>query len=309
MKRLNRQSAGKPGGSIISPLNTRIVRFQESFVGDGIETQFQLTSAIEVATLVNGTWNPLQILNTITSDVTNVNGTKTYDSLLPFVRNLIVVNSITTGGLVTLSDPPRSGVTVIIYYRYELAQTDRLDGYNPVDIMTSIESDVSGVNTGDDRQALVNNRKTAPQAIGTLSGETDNIITFPVPNPSPTAPTVMNFDGTILSVLQRHPSKFSELQTLFVFSNSGNSSVNITVNLRVSIDGGVTFPLIVNTETFSMLPKSGATPSTIFAAINEWVSPMPSTVPVFLKVQAFASLAGVVNVEPGSVFVLKGVYK
>jgi len=158
-------------------------------------------------------------------------------------------------------------------------------------------------------QALINNRKTAPQVVSTLSGENDNIITFPVPNPLPTAPTVINFDGTILSILQRHPTKFSELNAFFVFTNSHNSSVNVTVNFRVSIDGGATFPIIANSETFPMLPRSGAVPSSVFPAMNEWVSPQPSIVPVLFKIQVFADVAGVVTVEPGCVLAVKGIFE
>lgn len=171
------------------------------------------------------------------------------------------------------------------------------------------EGVLSGINTGDNLQALVNHRKVAPQLVTNLSGEADNIITFPVPNPSPTAPLVMDFDGSILSVLKRHPTDFSELNLILALSNSHNSGVNVTINMRVSTDGGATFPIIVNTETFSMLPKAGPNNSSAFPFMNEWISPMPSQVPVFLKIQVFADVTNVVNVEPGSVFVIKGKHK
>lgn len=160
-----------------------------------------------------------------------------------------------------------------------------------------------------DSQALVSFRKVAPQVVSTLSGEADNIITFSVANPMPTAPSILDFDGTILEVKQRHPLKLSPLTINFVLSNSHNAGVSVTVILRVSVDGGATYPVIANTETFNVLPKSGSTDSSAFPYIGEWVSPQPSLVSVFLKVQVFASVAAVVSVNSGSVFNLNGVYK
>ena len=163
-------------------------------------------------------------------------------------------------------------------------------------------------NAAADKQALISFRKTAGQIVSILSGETDNIITFPVANPSPTAPDIIDFDGTVLEIKQRHPSKLSRLIVNFVLSNSHNSAVQITVNLRVSTDGGITYPIIANTETFSVLPKSGSSNATIFPSIGEWVSPQPSIVPVHLKVQVFSSVSGVISVEPGTTFNLNGLY-
>lgn len=161
----------------------------------------------------------------------------------------------------------------------------------------------------DDKQALISFRKVAPQVITTDSGEFDNEITFPVANPSPTASSVMDFDGTVLTISERHPTKLSRLIVDLVTANSHNASVTITVNLLVSVDGGTTFPIVANTQTFPLLPKSGSSDSVVFPSIGEWVSPQPSGVPVKLKVQIFADVTSVVSVESGSTFNLDGAHK
>jgi hypothetical protein len=161
----------------------------------------------------------------------------------------------------------------------------------------------------DDKQALISFRKVVGQLVTDLSTELDNIITFPIANPMPTAPTVLDFDGTILSILQRHPTKNSRILYNFVLTNSSNSAVNVTVNIRASIDGGLTYPVIANTETFPMLPKSGGDNASSFPSIGEWISDQPSLVPVFVKVQVFADITNVVTVEPGSTLNLDGRYK
>lgn len=183
--------------------------------------------------------------------------------------------------------------------------TNLTTGITRTIIMADVDVDLANVHPPD-IQALVNNRKVAPQLVTTSSAEADNIITFPVPNPAPTDSAVIDFDGTILSILERHPLNFSELNAFFVLENSHNSGVNVTINFRVSTDGGTTFPTIVNSETFSMLPKSGSSSSTVFPTMNEWISPQPSSVPVFLKVQVFASVTNVVSVSAGSIFSVKG---
>jgi len=159
-----------------------------------------------------------------------------------------------------------------------------------------------------DKQALISFRKIAGQLVTNLFGETDNIITFPVAVVSSTAVSIMDFDGTVFEVKQRHPAKYSPLGVLLVLTNTHNSGVNVTINLRKSTDGGATYPTIANTETFPMLPKSGATDSSFAIPIGHWLLPKPESVPIFFKVQVFADVTNVVTIEAGSNLNANGVY-
>lgn len=169
---------------------------------------------------------------------------------------------------------------------------------------------LSGVNTGDDFQALVNNRKTVGQLlVSTLPDIVSNRITFPIPNPSPTDPLVLDFNGTFASVFQRHPHNFSEMDVMLILENSDSAPIPIVINVLASLDG-INFNINVNSFPFTLNPRSGpADPSTAFLRVNEWVSPQPSTVPVYVLVEIIPSVANVVSVIAGSVFTIKGFHK
>jgi hypothetical protein len=164
--------------------------------------------------------------------------------------------------------------------------------------------------SGGDSQALINNRKTVSQLLTSILPDiVSNRITFPINNPAPTAPLVIDFNGTFATVFQRHPTKFSELNAILILENTDSNPVPIIINVLASLDG-INFNLNVNSFPFTLNPRSGpADPSTDTIIVNEWVSPQPSTVPVFVLIEIIPSVANVVSVIAGSVFTIKGVYQ
>lgn len=114
------------------------VVFKQTFVGDGVSNQFTVTNT-ENATFQTGVWNSGNILVTLTTDITKVDGSILYDSILPFVRHRISVVSINNSGLVTLDYIPRNGESFIIWYWYALLPPTILVDYVREDYVSKME--------------------------------------------------------------------------------------------------------------------------------------------------------------------------
>lgn len=132
-------------GSGSGAFNTPVVQFRQEFVGDGSTTQFQLTSSINNASFIQGSWDVNQIELLKPATPAKDNGGRIYDSIIPIYKDLISVQSITAGGLVTLDHAPISGATFYIYYYYHLKTVDIIDDYF-FTVVINEASDVGSVN-------------------------------------------------------------------------------------------------------------------------------------------------------------------
>ncbi len=124
------------------------VAFKETFVGNGSDTTFQLTGAIQNAVFANGFWKAGRIQNTFPKYIVRSDdGRAVYDSIIlnVFTRNRVNILSISSTGLVTTSVAPRSGVNFNVWYWYFLVNTDELDDYVREDVVAEMESDITDI--------------------------------------------------------------------------------------------------------------------------------------------------------------------
>jgi hypothetical protein len=152
---VNRQAADQNLQQQINEVaSSAHVVFSEVVTGDGISTQFQLTGAITNGQFISGGWNALNVLNTLESDVTDLNGKPIYDGglLSLFSRHRIYVDTISTTGLVTTDYVPLNNQVFKIWYWYNLQPTDRIHDYYRDDYVAKMEE-----NSGDIATAIVAN--------------------------------------------------------------------------------------------------------------------------------------------------------
>ena len=116
--------------------------FCETVTGNGLATQFQLTGAISNGQFISGGWQAPHVLNTLNSDVTDLNNGTIYDAgiLSIFTRHKITVANINVSGLVTTDYIPQNNQVFKIWYWYDLQGTDRIDNYYRDDYVTKMES-------------------------------------------------------------------------------------------------------------------------------------------------------------------------
>lgn len=131
-----------PGGSG-SGVKIVLVAFREEFIGNGINTQFQLDGTIENAVFSGGSWVSTQIQPLLNSHVVNQASQPIYGStILGIGYNRINTASISGTGLVTLNYAPQLGEVLDIWYWYELQANDNLgDSYVKEDFVASMEAD------------------------------------------------------------------------------------------------------------------------------------------------------------------------
>jgi hypothetical protein len=130
---------------IHSPFPNPKIVFSEQFTGDGNDTTFILSGTILNGTFTSGSWAAGQIQTTYPSHVTLTDKKPAYDSTNIFTRNRVSVVSINSGtGEVTLSHAPRNGIDFIIWYWYEVDDTDIIDDYRREDFIASMETESSG---------------------------------------------------------------------------------------------------------------------------------------------------------------------
>jgi hypothetical protein len=116
--------------------------FCETVTGNGAATQFQLTGAISNGEFISGGWQSPHVLNTLNSDVTDLNNGTIYDAgiLSIFTRHKIAVSNINVSGLVTTDYIPQNNQVFKIWYWYDLQGSDRIDNYYRDDYVTKMES-------------------------------------------------------------------------------------------------------------------------------------------------------------------------
>lgn len=152
---VNRQAADQNLQQQINEVaSSAHVVFSEIVTGDGITTLFQLTGNISNGQFISGGWNPLNVLNTLESDVTDLNGKPIYDGgiLSLFTRHRIYVDTINTTGLVTTDYIPLNNQVFKIWYWYNLQPNDRIYNYYRDDYVAKMEE-----NSGDLATAIVAN--------------------------------------------------------------------------------------------------------------------------------------------------------
>jgi hypothetical protein len=117
------------------------VVFSEQVTGNGLATHFQLTGALTNGQFISGGWVALNILNTLDSNVTDINGKPIYDAnfLYIFTRHRIYVDSIDISGGVNLDYAPMSGAVFKIWYWYDLQPNDRINNYYREDYVAKME--------------------------------------------------------------------------------------------------------------------------------------------------------------------------
>lgn len=106
------------------------ILFAQEFTGDGVSNIFQLSSSINNGSFTSGSWIVSRIQNTFPSEIVgSANLRPLYDSDNIFNRNRITIQSISSGGLVTLNNIPQDTVTFKVYYWYTLEGTERISNY------------------------------------------------------------------------------------------------------------------------------------------------------------------------------------
>lgn len=117
------------------------VVFSEIVTGNGITNQFQLTGNISNGQFISGGWNAVNVLNSLESDVTDLNGKPIYDGgiMSMFTRHRIYVDNISPLGLTTLDYVPLNNQVFKVWYWYNLQSNDRLDNYYRDDFVSKME--------------------------------------------------------------------------------------------------------------------------------------------------------------------------
>jgi len=130
------------GASAIRGKFGGFINFREEFVGDGVETQFQLDGTITNGLFTIGVWNADNLLVNQPKDIARTDNLKpVYNSSNIFTRTRVSVVSISATGLVTFNVPPQDTVDFNIYYWYDLELNDAVDNYVRDDAATSPEID------------------------------------------------------------------------------------------------------------------------------------------------------------------------
>jgi hypothetical protein len=164
------------------------VVFQENFVGDGVETQFQLDGTLQNAVFIDGAWVASRIVTTLITNIVRTDDFKpTYDSVPNFLGNRIAVSMVSASGLVTLSHPPRNGIAFSLFYWYELATGNVLDDYYRPDFVATMEAD----NTRIDNELDAHTGNTNNPHQTTVVNLDDTTITAPIDN------EVLTYEGGI----------------------------------------------------------------------------------------------------------------
>jgi hypothetical protein len=162
------------------------VVFREQFTGDGISKQFQLNGAVTNGQFISGGWQAVNVLNTLESNVTDLNGKPIYDAswVYAFTRHRIYVDNVTHAGLVTLDYVPISGQSLNIWYWYDMQGDDRVNNYYRDDFVAKMEEnsgDLStniNVNTVNFNGILSNVDNTVQKALDTIDDHLHNQYTL-----------------------------------------------------------------------------------------------------------------------------------
>jgi hypothetical protein len=117
------------------------VVFSEVVTGDGVTKLYQLTGNVSNGQFISGGWQASNVITTLNSDVTDVNGKPIYDAgiLSIFTRHRIYVDNINVSALVTLDYIPQDDQVFKIWYWYDLQPTDRINNYYRDDYVAKME--------------------------------------------------------------------------------------------------------------------------------------------------------------------------
>lgn len=149
------------GGSVKLP-DLRLV-LNEVFTGDGTNTSFNLTGAIDNGNFTEGAWDQSNIISSLPSHIVrNDNKKPTYDIVPNFLGNRISIVSI-VGNVVTLSHAPRSGIQFDIFYWYDTQNADVIEDYSRIDFVSSMEADNNRIDAKIDQE--VTDRTNADAAL------------------------------------------------------------------------------------------------------------------------------------------------
>lgn len=143
---LNEDFQVVPG--VIIEQELRNVVFCEQFLGDTVQTTFQLNGTLTNASFASGSWSDTLIQASLPSYANKPAGGKIYKTVILGVgTGEIKVLSISPTGLVTLNNPPRAENFIICYW-YKIIPSDDLgDSYVRADITTTMEADAVNVDT------------------------------------------------------------------------------------------------------------------------------------------------------------------
>lgn len=155
-------------------------------------------------------------------------------------------------------------------------------------------------------QSMASSRLVVAVAVGTASGQNDGTITFPVVIVAPTAPTKIGFNGTTVTLTERHPLHHAPLEVRFNFRNGASAERLITMNLQTSIDGGTNW-FIGDSDEITIGRNSAGVDASIPGGLKNYISPQPSTTPILLRMQVYASGTGVIIAR--GTFNVEGVYR
>jgi hypothetical protein len=138
----NEEYFQQDGGQQGSIMSGSVVIFYEEFIGNGVDTQFDLTGLIKNGTFQAGGWDVANLLQLGQANVVGTDLKPIYDGTNWLTRNRVDVDSISAAGVVTLTYAPRDTVTFRIYYAYQLQAGDQLVGYYRDDIVTKQEAEI-----------------------------------------------------------------------------------------------------------------------------------------------------------------------
>jgi hypothetical protein len=156
------------------------VVFSEQLTGNGISTHYQLTGAITNGQFISGGWAVINVLSSLESNITDVNGKPIYDAgiLSLFTRHRIYIDSIDLSGGVNLDYAPQNSQVFKLWYWYDLQGTDRINNYyrddfvakmeqNDGDLATNVVANIVNFNN-----ILSNTDNTVQKALETLDDHT-----------------------------------------------------------------------------------------------------------------------------------------
>lgn len=162
----------------IFPILSRII-FAEEFTGNGSSTIFTLNGNIKNASFSSGSWNISQVILTKQIHITDELGKPIYNDTIPLLKKRILVQSVSSGGQITLNYAPLNGQKFYLWYWYQLSLLDSLSFYERDDFVAQIEEEGTkeawnvSVFTGNFNNVVLNNtHDTVQKALEQLDEST-----------------------------------------------------------------------------------------------------------------------------------------
>ena len=258
--------------------SSEYVVFREQFTGNGTSKQFQLNGTITNAQFVSGGWNNTNVLNTLNSDITDLNNKPIYDAgiLSIFTRHRIYVDSITGSSFVNLDFIPQNAQQFYVWYWYSLTDNDRIDNYYRDDYVAKMEE-----NSGDLATNIVSNTLnfnnilssldiTVQKSLETIDSKA--ILRSEVANVSASLSSI-TYAASANALAQAKTITYAASANALVQANSITSSVSANLQDQINsinVVGGYNIQVVESpTNTFSIslssnngfVPYTGATKS------------------------------------------------